>query len=180
MPNKPTILTFSLRDALRGDRPIAALSASASCRKRSRRGGTVAINGSRPQGDPSRTTVPASPLHRVVRPYAAESLATARHHSHPNAAKTVTFKIAAHQTVFPRSAAKPCDNANTPAGSRKCENGMPSRGCQLRGGRSKPRAHANSRTSSSCDAMAFALLVMIHGGRTPAISGSRPDANQTD
>jgi hypothetical protein len=44
----------------------------------------------------------------------------------------------------------------------------------LRGGRSKPRAHANSRTSSSCDAMAFALLVMIHAGRTFAISGSRP------
>ena len=113
-------------------------------------------------------------LHRVVRPYAAESLATARHHSHPNAAKTITFKTAAHQNVLPRMAANPCDNANTPAGSRKCENGMPSRGCQLRGGRSKPRAHANSRTSSSCDAMAFALLVMIHAGRTSAISGSRP------
>ena len=112
-------------------------------------------------------------LHRVVRPYAAESLATARHHSHPNAAKTITFKTAAHQNVLPRMAANPCDNANTPAGSRNCENGMPSRGCQLRGGRSKPRAHANSRTSSSCDAMAFALLVMIHAGRTIPINGSR-------
>jgi hypothetical protein len=44
----------------------------------------------------------------------------------------------------------------------------------LRGGKSKPIAHANSRTSSTCDAMAFALLVMIHAGPTFAISGSRP------
>jgi hypothetical protein len=54
MPNKPTILTFSYRDALRGDRPIAALSTPASCRKRSRRGGTFPINGSRPQDYPHR------------------------------------------------------------------------------------------------------------------------------
>jgi hypothetical protein len=46
----------------------------------------------------------------------------------------------------------------------------------LRGGRSKPRAHANSRTSSSCDAMAFALLVMIHAGRTIAMSSGGPSA----
>jgi hypothetical protein len=31
-------------------------------------GRTVAINGSRPQDVSSRTTMPASPLHRVVRP----------------------------------------------------------------------------------------------------------------
>jgi hypothetical protein len=37
------------------------------CRKRQRRRGTAKIKGSRPTGSPPRTTMPASPLHRVVR-----------------------------------------------------------------------------------------------------------------
>jgi hypothetical protein len=37
-----------------------------SCRKRQRRLGTAAINDSRPSGSPSRMTMTASSLHRVV------------------------------------------------------------------------------------------------------------------
>ena len=40
--------------------------AHCSSRKRPRRAGTIAINGSRPTGWPSPKTMPASPLHRVV------------------------------------------------------------------------------------------------------------------
>ena len=48
--------------------------AHCSSRKRQRRAGTFPIKGSRPFGKRSPTTMPASPLHRVVRPTADPGL----------------------------------------------------------------------------------------------------------